>query len=243
MNPLFELQRAHRSIRAFRDEPLDEELVRAAVRSAQCAATSSNVQAYALLRIVDPARRRELARLAGDQEQVAAAGGFFVVCADQRRHRLVAAEAGAPFAPNLESFLVAVIDASLFAQNLALAFESLGLGTCFIGGLRNELPAVDHLLDLPPDVLPLYGLCAGKPAADPGQRPRLPLEAVYAVDRYPTDDELRAHIADYDEISARYYAERGAPGRDWSGGIWRKFQRPRRTHLAEFYRSKGASLD
>ena len=37
-----------------------------------------------------------------------------------------------------EDFIVATVDASLFAQNLALAAESLGYGICYIGGIRNN---------------------------------------------------------------------------------------------------------
>lgn len=243
MNATLELLRRHQSVRSFDPTELDASEVRAAIEAARWASTSSNVQAYSLLRVTDPGRRERLAELSGGQPQVAQAPAFFVVCGDQRRHRLVAADAGQPYAANLETFLLAVVDASLFAQNLALAFESLGWGICFIGGLRNRLPEVDALLELPEGVLPLYGLCAGRPAEENGQRPRLPLEAVYFEDRYPDDSELRALIARYDRVSAEYYAARGAPGRDWSGGIWRKFRQPRREHLAQFYRSKGALLD
>ena len=47
----------------------------------------------------------------------------------------------------------------------------------------------------------------------------------------------------HDEDAARYYAERGQPGRTWSGGTWRKFQRRLREHLLEYYRSKGARFE
>ena len=152
-------------------------------------------------------------------------------------------------ASNLETFLVAVIDASLFAQNLALALEALGYGICFIGGLRNRLPEVDRLLELPSGVLPLFGLCAGvpMPGRDPGRppstRPRLAARAVLARGRYWSDDELRGHLEQMDAAAAEHYDARGLPGRNWTGGVWRTLREPRREHLAGFYHAKGARLE
>jgi nitroreductase len=230
----------HRSIRRFRDDPVDDEVVRVAVRAAQQASTSSNVQGYALLRVRDAARRAQLAHLAGDQVQVERAGAFFVVCADQRRHALAAADEGRAYEPNLETFLVAVIDAALFAQNLIVAFEAHGLGICCIGGLRNRLPEVDALLALPEHVLPLFGLCVGVPDEAPVLRPRLPLDAVLLEERYPDDAAMRAAMDRYDAAMREYYLARTGKPHTWRGGVTRKFERPVREHLHHFYASKGA---
>lgn len=242
-DPLLARMAAHVTVRAFADAPVPDEHVERVVRAAQMAATSSHVQGYALLEVRDAALREELVERTGGQPQVARAGRFFVVCAEQRRHRLAAARLGRPYVANLETFLVDVIDATLFAQNLALGFEALGYGTCYIGGLRTELPAVDALLGLPDDVFPLFGLCVGVPEDVPARKPRLPLEAVLLRDRFPDDDELARQLDAYDGTLGAYYAERGLPGRDWTGGLVRKFAKPLREHLARYYRSKGAVLD
>jgi len=243
MDPVLERMAAHRSVRKYERGAPDPELIRRCVAAAQMAATSSNLQGYCLVQVDDARERATLRELCGDQAQVEQAGAFFVLCADQRRHRLVAADAGRPQAANLETFLLGVIDAALFAQNLALAFESQGLGCCFIGGLRNRLPEADALLELPEHVLPLFGLCAGLPAETPERRPRLAPESVWFRGRYPSDAELRAQIAEYDARMAAHYAARGLPGRDWSGAVWRRLARPLREHLRAFYTGKGASLD
>jgi FMN reductase (NADPH) len=243
MNPIHECMSAHRTIRKYRPGELDDGIVRRAVESAQMAATSSNVQAYSLLRVRDPARRARLAELCGGQSQVAESGAFFVICGDQRRHQLLAEAAGVPFAVNLETFLIAVIDASLFAQNLVLAFESLGLGTCFIGGLRGSLPAVDQLLELPPGVLPLSGLVVGEPDEEPSRRPRLPVEAVLFEERYPDDETILSLTAAYDRTMESYYEARGKAGHNWSGGVTRSFREPKRGDLFEYYRAKGALFE
>ncbi|MEM6675085.1 MAG: nitroreductase family protein [Planctomycetota bacterium] len=234
---------AHRSVRDYAPDPVDDDTIECAVAAAQCAATSSWIQGYHLIQVTDAKERERLAELTGGQRQVAESGAFFVVCGDTRRHRLVAERAGAAYESSLEVFLLAAIDASLFAQNLVVGFESLGLGICYIGGLRNDLAAVDALLEIPSGVYPLYGLCVGTPASDPGVRPRLAPRAVWTKGRYPSDDEVLREVDAHDEVAAEYYERRGAPGRNWSGGTWRKFTRPMRTALRGYYESKGASFD
>jgi len=50
-------------------------------------------------------------------------------------------------------FIVAAIDAALAAQNAAAAAESMGLGTCYVGALRNDPERVAAELELPPRVM------------------------------------------------------------------------------------------
>ena len=241
---------AHRSVRRFADVELSDADLRRAVAAARMASTSSHVQAWSLLRVRDADERARLAELCGGQRQVAEAGAFLVVSADVRRHRLAAERAGQPLARNLEAFLVAVIDAALAAQNLAVALEGMGYGICYIGGLRNDLAAVDALLELPGDVFPLFGLCAGVPAelpedhpATPVLRPRLPVDGLLLDGRYPDDGTMLVHMDEHDAEMAAHYATRGKDGYTWSGGLVRRNARAMREDLAAFYRRKGAVLE
>ena len=233
----------HRSIRKFHDEPIPDADIRSAIEAGQAASTSSAVQAYSLMRITDPEKREKLIELTGGQTKVARAPAFFIVCGDARRHQLLCEREGDSYQPNLETFLLTVIDASLFAQNLCVAFESMGYGICYIGGLRNDLPGVDALLDLPEGVYPLYGLCVGKPADEPMARPRLPIDAVYFEDAYPEDDEMLDRVDRYDEAYRAYQGKRGSPKSGWGPQMAAKYAQPHRAGLAAYYAFKGASLD
>ncbi|MCP3914958.1 MAG: NADPH-dependent oxidoreductase [bacterium] len=242
-NPVLARMSAHRSVRSFAPTPVPDEHIEAAVAAAQMASTSSWVQAYCLIQVTDPDERARLAELTGGQKQVAQAGAFFALCADTRRHRMIAEREGAPYVGNLETFLLATVDATLFAQNLALAFESMDYGICMIGGLRTRLPEASELLAIPHGVWPLFGLCVGKPAEDPGQRPRLPVNAIWMKDRYADDERVFASMDAHDEVAARYYVNRESPGRNWTGGTWRKFKAPLREHLLGYYTSMGARFE
>ena len=243
MNELMRQMAAHRTVREFTATPLPDEHLHEAIRAASMAATSSWVQAYHVLQVTDPSERARLAELCGDQPQVSRAGIFLVVSADTRRHRLIARREGSPYESGLETFLLGVIDASLFAQNLALACESMGYGVCYIGGLRARLKEVVELLEIPEGVWPLFGMAVGEPARVPGQRPWLPLEAILSRGRYLSDEAVLEGIAQHDREAARYYEERRATGRTWSGGVWRKFARRAREDLAEVYHALGARFE
>lgn len=240
--PALETLLAHRSIRRFTEAPVPDEHVRLAVAAGQQASTSSNVQAYSMLRVRNQATLEKLVELTGGQTKVARCGAFFVVSGDTRRHRLLAARAGVPYRTRLEGFLVSTIDASLFAQNLCVAFESLGYGICYVGGLRNDLASIRELLRVPEGVYPLFGLCVGVPDEDPAPRPRLAPDAVLHEDLYPDDAVLLAEADAYDDRMRSWYAERGLET-TWSQRIEKQFSEVHRTDVAEFYRAQGAELD
>lgn len=242
MNPILGVLTAHRSIRQFKPDPIPAADLHAAIAAGQMASTSGAVQAYCVLRVTDPDKRARLAQLTGPQEKVRLAPEFLVICGDTRRHRLAAQRDGHPYQGGFEAFLVAVIDAALFAEKAAIAFEAMGYGICYIGGLRNDLAAVDELLGVPHGVFPLFGLCAGKPDQDPSQRPRLPIEAVLYEDTFPPDAEVLTDLTGYDAAYAHYMSQRGAEAKGWSQGLASKYAKPSRPELAPYYRKKGADL-
>jgi nitroreductase len=243
MNSTIETMRAHRSIRTFTDDPVPHAHIHEAMLAGQAAATSSAVQSYCALHITDNDKRQAIADLTGPQQKVRDCAAFFIICADNRRHMLIHQRAGIEFDQRLEAFLVASIDATLFAQNFVLAFESLGYGTCYIGGLRNDLPAVTQLLNLPKGVMPLYGLCVGVPDESPTHRPRIAFDAMLFENEYPSDEQTHAHIDAYDETYAQYLQDRGAKPGTWSKSMLNKFNGISRPLLSTYYQSQGARLD
>ena len=232
----------HRSIRRFTDEAVPESDVLRAIEAGQCAATSSNIQAYCAIRVSDAERRRRLVTLTGGQQKVADAPLFMVVCGDTRRHRLLADRAGQAYESNLETFMLATIDATLFAQNMVVAFEAMGYGTCYIGGLRNDLAGVHEVLSTPHGVWPIFGLCIGRPDHEPQRRPRLAAESVLFEEHYPDDESMLGFVDDYDDRLAAWYAANGIDTPNWSSRIVEHFDECRRTGNAGWYGDAGASF-
>lgn len=241
MNETIELLLNHRSIRKFEDKALSKEQIEQIVRAAQSASTSSFVQAYSIIGISDPEKKRELAAFAGNQSYVEQNGYFYVFCADLNRHERAADMAGVDLGGSLdfmEKFMVAVIDAALAAQNAAIAAESMGLGICYIGGIRNEIQKVSDLLKLPDRVIPLFGMAVGYPDQDTAIKPRLPFEAVFHENEY---EDKKEQLKEYDEtISAYYNMRTGGKRKDrWSEQVAAMLTGKQREHMKEFVNRKG----
>ncbi|MCW5938212.1 MAG: nitroreductase family protein [Fimbriimonadaceae bacterium] len=202
----------HRSVRDFSDRPVPRALVTALVAAAQSAATSSNLQTWSVVSVQDPVRRAEVARLCADQRQVRNAPWFFAFVADHHRLAHAASRVGedALGLDYCEFYTMAVIDAALAAERMVCAAESLGLGICYIGALRNDAEGVKGLLNLPERVVGLFGLCLGWPDPNVANpiKPRLPQSSVWFEEEY---DPL-VGIGDYDDRMSRFYAEQGMKG-------------------------------
>jgi nitroreductase len=210
---------SHRSVRAYLDVPLPPGTLETLVAAAQSAASSSNLQAWSVIAVKDDVRKARLAEWANRQAHVRQAPLFLVWVADLSRLDRTARRQGQRADGNryLEMFVVAAIDAALAAQNAVLAAEALGLGTVYIGSLRNHADFVAEELALPPNAFPLFGLCVGQP--DPQRpaaiKPRLSQKAVLHYETYSTDGEEPA-IAAYDALIQTFQDSQGLPRMPWS---------------------------
>ena len=213
ITPTIEQIYRHYSTRKYKTDPVSDEMIEAIVAAGQRASTSSNLQVYSVIVVKDQQKRLRLMELCGNQEFIAQAPVFMAWCADQSRLSRVCQSRGYTAINNyMENFLVAVVDATLAMQTAALAAESMGLGMCYIGGIRNHPDAIINLLELPPLVFPVSGMTLGWPDAKPFIRPRLPLEAILHWECYDTQDEEKA-LVEYDQamIQTGIYKGRQVP--------------------------------
>lgn len=211
----------HRSIRKFKEQPLTSEQVKTLVTAAQHASTSSYVQSYSIIGVTDPDLKAALREVSG-QTYVEHNGHLFVFVVDFNRHHHLGHHFEQPvddYFGSTESLLVGTVDASLAAQNMAIAAESIGLGICYIGSLRNDMKRVSELLKLPEFTYPLFGMVVGVPDQEGSQKERLPFEVVYHENEYQPF-EYR-HYEAYDNRVSRYYEERtnGKRNDAWSAQV------------------------
>ena len=243
MNQTIETLMNHRSIRKFKDDKLSAEQIETIVKAAQRASTSSNVMAYTIIGITESSLKEELYKVSG-QPYVKDNAMLFVFCADS--HRLSQLDSGGiseALPVNMESteqFIVSTVDAALAAQNAAIAAESMGLGVCYIGSLRNDINRVNELLHLPEHVIPLFGLVTGYPDHQPEIKPRLPLPAVYHENGYRSFADQKPYIDTYDEEMIAYYGERSSNNKvdNWTDQMLRKYSSPTRMDVTEFVKRK-----
>ena len=155
VTPTIEQIHRHASVRSYRPDPVPVEQVEAIVAAGQRSSTSSNLQMVSVVAVTGKAARERLAVLCGNQEHIAQAPVFLAWCADLARlDRACQLRGYEQVTRYVESFLLAAVDTSLAMQNAALAAESMGLGMCYIGAIRNRPQEVIDLLELPRLVFP-----------------------------------------------------------------------------------------
>ncbi|MGV1767195.1 NADPH-dependent oxidoreductase [Rhizobium rhizogenes] len=210
---------SHRSVRNYLPKAVPDSVLHLAIAAAQSAPSSSNLQAWSVVAVKDEARKSRLNTVAGTQRQITQAPLLLIWLADLNRPRNIAAEGGssAEGLDYVESFLLGVIDAALAAQNAVSALESQGLGTCYIGAIRNDPELVARELELPEGVFPVFGLTVGypDPAVPAGVKPRLPQTTVLHREHYdttPRPEDLR----DYNAALGSFQAEQSLPLADWT---------------------------
>ena len=245
MNKVIETILAHRSVRIFEDRPLSREQIETIVSCAQAGSTSSYVQAFSIIGVTDYEKKKQLAEIAGNQMYVADCGHLFVFCADLHRHEVIGEMEKTDVIPSIEStekFMVSVIDATIAAQNAALAAESMGLGICYIGGIRNDLNAVNEILDIPSRVIPLFGMVVGYPAKINQQKPRLPLEHIYSENGYQQNEsEYINQLEDYNKTVQEYYIKRtnGKRNDTWTSQVAKTFEKQSRMYMQDYVKNQG----
>lgn len=234
---------AHRSVRKYSDKPISEQTVASLVAAAQSAATSSNLQLWSLVSVQDKDRREEIAKYCADQKQVHSAPWFFCFLVDHYRLRRVAQRVGEDCAglDYNEFYTMALVDVALAAERMVCAAESMGIGICYIGALRNHPQEVSDLLGLPDGTFGAFGLCLGYPDPNAGAeiKPRLPQSAIWFREKYDHNVE----IGDYDERMRAFYESQQMKGDvTWSMRSGRRVDEKHLTGrevLNEFLRSRG----
>jgi nitroreductase len=234
MTALSQLLNSHRSIRAFKSDPIEQALIESVCADAIAGGSSSgNLNSVSLILTRDEARKKRLFELHFKQPMILQAPLLITFCADWHRTREWLRLRGArDNFNNLLGYHVAAFDAMIVAQNVCLGFEARGLGICYMGTTLHSMPEIAEFLELPETVAPVTSIVVGYPNEGPAKRDRLPLSAFLHDERY--------RATTLDEIE-RTYREREVKG-------WERYmsmpqlkaliEREGITSLADFYTSK-----
>ncbi|UQS84347.1 NADPH-dependent oxidoreductase [Bombilactobacillus thymidiniphilus] len=244
MDNLIKHMQQHASVRDFKDKPLTDETKEQLLLAAQSGSSSNFAQAFSIIEIKDPTKRQALGELANCPTYVVKSGVFYVFIADLYRQSQILERNNESLAglQSLESLLLSVVDTSIAGQNMALAAESLDLGICYIGGIRNDLAQVRSLLNLPKFTVPLFGMTIGYPQVVNPTKPRLPLKNRVAIDEYSAT--TFADVTTYDQTMHEYYTLRPTNRQlqNWTQKNVTMFKTVRRPEVANFVREQGFIL-
>ena len=199
-NPIIQTMLSRKSIRRYTAETPSDEVIESVVRAGQQAPFASQLGSLLL------SRNRETNPFKAPL--------FFTICVDAHRWELIMRRRNweiysPPDTGDLFLLVLGMQDAALMAENMVIAAESLGMGSCFLGDapFRSGKIIRDYLL--PKRVFPMVQLTMGYPDEDPPPRPRYPIQFTLFEDRYPEFSEEMIQQAmdqmDQGYLSQNYY--------------------------------------
>lgn len=190
----------HRSVRKYKSDPVDENILSKILEAGTRASTTGNMQVYSMIVSKDKAIREKLWEAHFKQNMVLEAPVHITFCADFNRFNKWCKMRNAnPGYDNFLSFFTAAIDALLVSENVSLAAESFGLGICYLGTVTYMADKIIEILDIPKFVVPVASIVMGYPLDNPPITDRLPVNGIVHNEKY----------TDYSEDSInKIYAEK-----------------------------------
>ena len=159
-----ECLKTRRSVRSYKDEPVNKEVIEDIVDCGRLAATGMNLQPWEFIVVTDPDTRRQLADITEYGKFIADAPVCIVVISEKCKYFIE--------------------DCSAATQNLLLAARAHGLASCWIAGDKKPYCAEISAVLSVPDTHTLVSLVAiGHPKAVREAQKR-PLSEVIHWERY-----------------------------------------------------------
>lgn len=182
--------KTRRSVRKYSDREVSRELLDSILEAAMKAPTCGNMQLYSVIVTRSEEGKKALAPAHLNQPMVTTAPVVLTVCADFNRftHWCELSDAD-PGYDNFLSFMNAMADASVFAQQIVAIAESEGLGTCYLGTVTYNADKISDILGLPDLCVPVACITLGWPAEEGVETERLPLGAIVHEEHYRSDSD------------------------------------------------------
>jgi len=200
------------TVRNYSAAEISDDVLNSMLEAASHAPNTGNMQWYSVVISKNAEQKKRLAPAHFNQPTVESAAAVLTFCIDLRRFehwcRISNAEPGFN---NFQSFVAAIIDTSLFAQQFCTIAEMNGLGTCYLGTTTYNAPQISEVLCLPERVIPVTTITVGYPDDDrqPGGTWRLPAEAIIHSETYneASDADIKKWYAPLERDSQHFVDE------------------------------------
>ena len=168
---VYEAIAARKSVRAFADRDVSDEVLARLLEAARLAPSACNKQEWRFVAVRDAATRKKLGQAANGQSFVGEAPVVLACCADTDGHVMGCGQQCYP------------IDVAIAIDHLTLCAVAEGLGTCWIGAFDEA--RVKDILAIPGKIRVVELLPIGYPRDPlPAKKQRLPLSKIVKYERW-----------------------------------------------------------
>ncbi len=161
---VFEVIRKRRSVRNFQDKEIPMEKILKVLDAARWAPSAKNSQPWDFIVVRDPEKKRKLAEMAPFGKFIERAPVLIVVVTDPKKSP------------------THIIDGACAVENMFLAAQALGLGTCWVDIFDQR--RAKELLSIPEHKYILTVVPLGYPAGEPARSTRKPLEECVHLEEF-----------------------------------------------------------
>ncbi len=161
------------SIRDFKPDPIEDEVIEEALRLANLAPSAGNLQARDFVIVKDAHRKKALAEAAYSQDYVRTAPVVIACCVNLERIAHYGSRGRT---------LYCIQDSAAAIENMILYLQSKGLGTVWVGAFDEK--RVSEALELPAHARPVALVPVGYPKEKGVRRKRLPMEQYVHRDKW-----------------------------------------------------------
>lgn len=162
MNETIQFIQSRKSVRQFTDEPITPEEKELILDACLQAPSGGNEEGYAIIDVTDQEVKNQLADLCDHQPFIAQAPLVLVFVNDKCRSTdLIRHYENPDYKPDV--FDMGNADTFISAQNATQAAWSMGIGSCYIGDIKENFEKVQELLHLPQYVIPMTMVVFGRP--------------------------------------------------------------------------------
>ena len=159
-----------KSVRVYEDRPVSEQDKRTILECATQAPSAGNMQMYSIIDVTDADLKQKLAKSCDNQSFIADAPMVLVFVADYQKWYDAFSIFGKPRKVGIGDITLAITDTTIAAQNAVVAAWALGVGSCYIGDIMENIEEQREILNLPRYVFPAAMIVFGYPTEQQKER-------------------------------------------------------------------------
>ena len=168
MNQELQFIFSRRSIRKYRDREIPDQIITDLLEAGMAAPSAVKKDPWHFIVIRQRQTLDKMVAFMPNAQMLKQATGAFVVCGDIIRAH-----------DQQESYMLQ--DLSAAVENILLAANAMGLGTCWLGvhPRPERMDNIRTLFKLPDNIIPMCGIAIGWPAEEPPARTRFNPDVVH----------------------------------------------------------------